>query len=112
MSGDDSIPAVACTLTEEQEANRSQRVQSVLAANYEGAKERADGYTLLFDGTDESLSAVATFVSDELRCCSFAEYSIGVSPPYEKTRLTVTGPDGTKKLFREGLIDRLAAETE
>lgn len=110
MSENDSNPPVACTLTETGEEERSGHVRSVLAASYTEAKERNDGYTLLFDDTDESLAAIATFVADERQCCSFAEYNIDVSPPYEETRLTITGPDGTKTMFREGLIDRLEAE--
>ena len=111
MSQNDSTPPVACTLTEEQEEARSERVRSTLASNYRGVEERDDGYTLLFDGVDESLSAVAAFVSNELQCCSFAEYGIDVSPPYEETRLTVGGPEGTKAMFGEGLVDRLEEET-
>jgi hypothetical protein len=97
---------VACTLTEEQRRERSEQVHSVLVSTYEGTDEHDDGYTFLFDGTDESLSAVAMFVADELQCCSFAEYSIGVLPPYEKTRLTITGPEGTKPTFNE-LVEKL-----
>jgi hypothetical protein len=60
-----------------------------------------------FEGTDEVLMAVAEFTSNELECCSFAEYSIEVSPPYEETRFTVTGPEGAKELLGEGLIEEL-----
>lgn len=106
MSENEPTPTVACTLTEEQEERRSEQVLSVLASTYEGTEERSDGYIFLFDGTDESLSAVATFVANEQQCCSFADYTITVSPPYEKTRLTVTGPDGTKATFSR-LAERL-----
>jgi hypothetical protein len=109
MSEDDSTSVVACTLTEEGERARAERVRSVLASNFVGAEERADGYTLRFDGTDETLTSVARFVADELQCCSFAEYTIEVSPPYEETRLTIGGPEGTKAMFREGLLARLEA---
>lgn len=109
MSETDSTQRVACTLTEEQDEDRPEQVRSALLAAYERAEERSDGYTLFFEGTDEALMAVAEFISNELVCCSFAEYSIAVSPPYDETRLTITGPDGTKELFGEGLIDRLEA---
>lgn len=106
MNENEPTPTVACTLTEEQERERSEQEFPVLISTYEGTEERDDGYTLLFDGTDEALSAVATFVGNERRCCSFAEYTIDISPPYEKTRLTITGPDGTKATF-SGLLDQL-----
>jgi hypothetical protein len=62
------------------------------------------------DGTDEALIAAAQFISAELQCCPFAEYELTVAPPYEETVLTITGPAGTRQLFRDGLIDRLEAE--
>ena len=112
MTGDDSIPPVVCTLTPDEAAARAGDVEDALVARYERAEERDDGYTLAFEGTDESLSAAAAFVADELECCSFAEYEIAVSPPYEETRLTITGPEGTKELFGEGLVGLLEAASE
>lgn len=107
MNENDSTPVVACTLTDERQVERSERVESLLAGRYERAEEREEGFTLLFEGVDESLRAVAAFVAAERQCCSFATYRIEVEPPYERTRLTVTGPEGTKPLFRDGLVERL-----
>lgn len=107
MSQHDSTREVACTLTEKQEADRSEQVRSLLVSHFTGYDESEDGLEIRFDGTEESPQAVAQFVSDELQCCSFADYRITVSPPYEETVLTVTGPDGTRELFREGLVEKL-----
>lgn len=112
MSQNDSERDVACTLTDEEKAERPDEVQSVLTSRYVGYEERENGVDVRFDGADESLRAVARFTANELRCCSFAEYDITVSPPYEETVLTVTGPDGTRRLFREGLVDRLETEAK
>lgn len=111
MSQEDSTPAVACTLTEEQEAERSEEVRSLLISQYAGYAEPEDGLEIRFEGTEESLRAVARFVADELQCCSFADYRITVSPPYEETVLSVSGPDGTREMFREGLVERLEEES-
>lgn len=111
MSQDDSAPEVACTLTEAEVPERFEAVRSLLVSRYAGYDERENGVAVRFDGTDESPRAVAQFVADELQCCSFAEYEITVSPPYEETVLTVTGPEGTREMFREGLVDRLEAES-
>ncbi|MDZ7730716.1 MAG: hypothetical protein U5K37_07035 [Natrialbaceae archaeon] len=62
---------------------------------------------LRFEGTDDALQAAARFTSNELRCCAFAEYTLSVSPPYDETMLTITGPEGTRELFRDGLVERL-----
>ncbi|WP_158059615.1 Zn-dependent oxidoreductase [Halorussus halophilus] len=111
MSQKDSSREVVCTLTEEQERERSKEVQSRLVSHYLGFEETEDGLAVRFDGTDESLLAVAQFTSSELQCCAFAEYEITVTPPYEETVLTITGPEGTRQLFRDGLVDRLDAES-
>lgn len=111
MAQNDSEREVACTLTEEQEAEQSAEVRSLLISHYIGYKNHEDGLDLRFEGTDESPQAVARFISDELQCCSFAEYDITVSPPYEETVLTVTGPEGTRQMFREGLVQRLEEES-
>lgn len=110
MSRNDALPDVACTLTEEQERERSEEVCSHLITNYVGFDGTQNGLKVRFDGADESLVAVAEFASSELKCCAFAEYTISVTPPYEETVLTITGPEGTRRMFREGLVDRLETE--
>ena len=110
MSQNDPPRDVVCTLTEEQEKERSEEVRSRLIANYIGFEESENGLKIRFDGTDESLLAVARFASSELNCCAFAEYEITVSPPYEETVLRITGPEGTRQMFRDGLVGRLEAE--
>lgn len=106
MSEDIETTPVACQLTDEQEAERSEAVRRTLVVHYLGAEERTNGYTIRFKGTDDALLAVASFTASELQCCAFANYTITVSPPYDETRLTITGPEGTKGLF-EDLVHRL-----
>ncbi|QIB76042.1 Zn-dependent oxidoreductase [Halogeometricum borinquense] len=110
MGQNDSSREVACELTEEQETERSEEVRSRLITNYVGVEESEDGLKIRFEGTEESLLAAARFISSELKCCAFAEYEITVSPPYEETALTITGPDGTREMFRNGLVARLEAK--
>ena len=102
---------VACTLTKEQKADRREEVRTHLVEHYLGYEEHENGVVVRFDGTDESLTALAEFTANELQCCSFAEYEITVTPPYEETHLTVTGSEGTKELFHEGFVERLEAES-
>jgi hypothetical protein len=111
MSQNDSKREVACTLTEEQEAERREDVRARLVEHYLKYEEHEHGVVVRFDGTDEALEALAEFTSNELQCCSFAEYEIAVSPPYEETVLTVTGPDGTTEMFQDGFVDRLDVES-
>lgn len=111
MNDDNAILPITCTLTDEQEAKRSEAVRQTLISHYAGAEERDDRYIFHFNGTDDALMAVARFVKSELLCCSFADYHIDVSTPYEETRLTISGPEGTKEMFTK-LVNRLEAEVD
>ncbi len=111
MSQNDAEPEVACTLTAEGKAKRDEEVRSRLVSQYTGYQTHEYGVSIRFSGTDESLEAVAQFVAAELQCCSFADYEIAVSPPYDDTILTITGPPGTRQMFREGLVERLETES-
>lgn len=111
MSQNDSLEKVACTLSEEQEKERSRNVVPLLIEHYSGYEEREDGVHIKFQGTDAALEALAQFASNELQCCSFAEYNIIVSPPFEETVLAITGPDGTAEMFQAGLVERLEDAT-
>ena len=110
MSDKDTDPPVACTLSSAEKDERPDEVRATMTDAFDRVEELRDGYTLYFEGTDEPLAAVAAFTSNELECCSFAEYSIEVSPPYDETRFTATGPAGAKKLLGEGLIEELESE--
>lgn len=107
MSDRSQQQAVECTLPEEQLDDRMDAEFVTLQQRFLNAREQADGYSLVFDRRTETLAALAAFVTAELECCSFAEYAIVTSPPYEHVEFVITGPDGTKDQFEE-LIERLA----
>lgn len=100
-------PPVECTIDRDSEKARERKEQArnELRPNYLGAKELSDGYAVRFEGAD-SLMGVARFVDEERKCCSFPDYQIELPPPYDETKLTITGPEGTKDLFQE-FIERL-----
>ncbi len=102
-----TTPDVACTLTPEHLENRPDHIIPTLKDTYSHAEERPDGVTLWFDDPDTSLAAVAEFINNESECCAFATYTIDLTPPYDHTQLTITGPDGTQSMFTEGLVPRL-----
>ncbi|WP_254538416.1 hypothetical protein [Halomarina litorea] len=98
---------IACTATNDHIEAQATHVHSALRPRYLGADEHADGYTIRFDGVEDAVVEVATFLAGEFQCCSFAEFNIHIAPPYEETRLRISGAEGTKELFREGFIDQL-----
>lgn len=106
--GDDSTPPVACTLTPDQLAERTGEL-AALRDHYRGVSTDGEGFTVRFDGSDESLLTVAQFVANERVCCAFARYDIETAPPYEEVRLTVTGPEGTERMFDDGFVELLEA---
>ena len=61
MGQNDSEREVACTLTDEEEAERPDEVLSVLTSRYVSYEERENSVDVRFDGTDESLRAIARF---------------------------------------------------
>lgn len=107
MRDDDPTPPVACTITEDRAEERAGWLRETLLPAYAGAEVREDHVTVAFEGTEDTLVAVARFVAEEQQCCAFADYRLEVSPPYEETRLTISGPPGTTALFADGLVDRL-----
>lgn len=107
---DDSRPPVACTISQERAEERADWMTDELIPVYAGYDEREDGVTVRFSGATETLQHVARFVAEEKACCAFADYRVDVSPPYEETRLTITGPEGTKEMFAEEFVGRLEGE--
>ena len=112
MAETDSDRDVACELTPEIAAEQTRNVKNGLADAFSHAEEREDGHTVVFEGTEETLELVAAFVANEHQCCAFADYEIEVAPPYEETRLTITGPEGTKEMFGTSFVDLLETAAE
>lgn len=101
---------VACTMTDKEEKERTESTLAMLVPHYNGYEERENGVDIRFEGAGEALRNVAEFISNEKECCAFADYEITVVPPYDDTVLTITGPDGTKSMFRDAFAERLEAE--
>ncbi|MXR52185.1 Zn-dependent oxidoreductase [Halovenus sp. WSH3] len=112
MSENDHEQTVTCTITPEQAAERPAAVLATLADRYVSSTEHEDGYTHVFQGTQETVEALATFVANEQRCCGFASYELAIEPPYEQTAFRVSGPEGTKELLGTGFLTALGVEPE
>lgn len=90
---------VTCTITDGERERRREFLESTLAEQYSHVVDEDDGYTFVFDGVEETLPDVATFVANESDCCSFADYELRVTRPHETTELTIRGPAGTREQF-------------
>lgn len=109
---DDETPPVACTLDEATYQERRPWMESEFLPRLADVEQRESGVTMTFEGTDDTVQAVARFVAEESDCCAFARYEVAIEPPYEQTRLTITGPEGTGELFREGFFEALGSTPE
>ena len=107
MAQDTEDRKVACTMTEQEAEERTESTLAMLVPHFAGYEDRENGVDIRFDGAGEALRNVAEFISNEKECCSFADYKINVVPPYDETVLTITGPDGTKPMFRDAFAKRL-----
>lgn len=103
----DDLP-VACTISEaEMERRKGNWVEETFKRELRGVEETDAGYAFVFEGSEETLEAASTFVSNEAQCCSFARYRIEVEQGFETVTLLFEGPEGTKDLLEEGLFGEL-----
>lgn len=114
-TADDESPPVACTLSEAAYQERKPWLETEFLPLLEDLDQRESGVAMTFEGADETVETVARFVNEESDCCSFARYEIAIEPPYDRTTLAVSGPDGTAEVFHAelvGSIDELPATLE
>lgn len=105
MALEGKLPVV-CTLDAEKRPGRESEAKQELAPRFIAGETHRGRCVLRFTADDQTLPALARFVSQEHQCCSFARYRIETGPPYEEVLLTILGPDGTGEQFR-GLIEHL-----
>src|SRR5687768_1343618 len=59
---------------------------------------------LAFDLAASEMQNVATFVTNERKCCPFLRFDISLPPHANEMRLTVTGPEGTREFLNLELL--------
>lgn len=102
---DSVIGDVACTLNKTEATERAEWVEEEFLPHLADVNEIADGFVFVFPNTDETLEVVVTAVLLESRCCSDESYTLDVPADRDEITLTVTGPEGTKELARQGLFE-------
>lgn len=104
---DGETPPVACTLSEAEYERRKPWMERAFLPLLASVEDVESGVEMTFEGADETVETVARFVNEESDCCSFARFEVAVEPPYDRTTLTITGPEGTADLFRAGFFEAL-----
>lgn len=89
---------LACKLTSPELRKRKEEVIAVLKQKVLERKELADGYNYSFDGSDDMLDTIASFIKSERLCCPFFEFKMVVSPN-NAISLEISGPEGVKEFI-------------
>ena len=90
---------IACKLTTPELQKRKATVIAELNALVLNRKELTNGYAYEFDGTDEALDKLNTFIKTERMCCDFFTFQLTVDD--NKASLNITGPEGAKEFLKE-----------
>ena len=102
--GADTGAVVACSLSEEELAQRGQEVARDLFAFAEQIDELPDGYAWRFPGDGEWHAKLLDFVAAERRCCGFFRIELDFEPGLGPVSLSLRGPDGAKAFIAKTFV--------
>jgi hypothetical protein len=94
-----SAKPVTCKLTTPELQKRKATVIAELKTLVVSRKELSDGYSFEFNGSDEILDKLNTFIKTERMCCDFFTFQLTVEG--EKAILNITGGEGAKAFLKE-----------
>jgi hypothetical protein len=92
---------MTCKLTSAELQARKATVIASLKKKMAARKELPNGFSYKFEGTDNVIDELTTFVKTERQCCNFFDLSISVKGDAPEAWLTITGQEGVKE-FIEG----------
>ena len=90
---------LSCKLTTPELQNRKATIIAELKALIVSRQELGNGYQYIFEGTDEILDKLTTFIKTERRCCDFFTFQLTVTE--QRAYLNITGPAGEKEFLKE-----------
>ena len=96
MSGKSSPVNMACKLTSPELRQRKAEVLDVLKKKVLDKQELKEGFSFKFEGTDEMLDQLVSFIKTERLCCDFFSFNLSISDDKSNISLNLTGPDGVK----------------
>ena len=91
---------VACSLSAATQRERGEAIRTGLLGKASGVRELDAGFEIRFERSDGLIGEVAAFIAFESGCCAFADFALEVPAGQGPISLRVTGPDGTKEVFR------------
>jgi len=100
---------IACQLTDSEFRARRDGLLSVVRGMVVSARWQPNGLALEFLPSASALGPVLELIAAERTCCPFLHFQLGTGPADAPTRVTITGPPGSRT-FLEAL--RLAPPSE
>ncbi len=99
---------IACTLPEDELAERLEGVGADIIGGVEESIELPDGYELRFPGSAEWAAKLTQFIANERACCSFFAFELVFEPNEGPIWLRLRGPEGAKE-FMKGMLSPVDA---
>lgn len=90
---------MTCKLTSRALQERKATVMASLKKKIAERKELPNGYSYKFDGTDNIIDEITTFIKTERLCCDFFDFAITVKGDGSAAWLTITGQEGVKEFI-------------
>lgn len=91
--------SITCKLTTPELQQRKVSVIAELKALVLTRKELANGFAYEFNGSDEILDKLNTFIKTERMCCDFFTFQLTIEQ--NKALLNITGPGRAKEFLNE-----------
>ncbi|MDF2191312.1 hypothetical protein [Paraflavitalea sp. CAU 1676] len=87
---------VSCKLTSLELRKRKEQVMASLKKKVLSRQELANGYMYKFEGSDNTLDELLSFIKTERLCCDFFDFKLDVAGDGTEAWLTIVGPEGAK----------------
>lgn len=89
---------IACKLTSPELRERKEKVLAALKLKILDKLEFKDGYKYKFEGTDQVIDELITFIKTERICCDFFTFNFSIDD--DIVWLSITGPEGAKEFVK------------
>ena len=89
-------PELSCTLTAPEMQTRKATVLESLCKQILEQKELENGYAFRFEGTDNVMDEIISFVKTERQCCGFFTFNLSIKDNKNFIWLELSGPQGAK----------------
>jgi hypothetical protein len=91
--------SISCKLTTPELQQRKATVISELKPLVRSREQLSNGFRYHFEGGDDILDRLNTFIKTERMCCDFFVFQLTVEE--DTIMLAITGPDGSKEFLKE-----------